>query len=410
MSGSDLRIWLREISVNLIRRALLCSIWLIVLAGPALAGAPCSEAETNRVGDRLGAVRKEFLALPSGERDDTELSPRASRAVETMKARVGELVAATMRCASSQAVPQTIASQLQELVLAADRRAGVDGAAEPLRPSFAVAMRDGPPQTLAITGSLHFACGSDTMLFLFGRDGRRTWNEILRWQSAPYTKISGAFEAFDFALSPPDAQGRWFVAAKSIAPWCSSTWSTIHYAVLRPMAGSIVPKILLNASDPIWWGGEDFGALTVGRGDFDLRFHAGSIDLGIHSRVWIRHFTIVGDRVRRVPPVAVNPRDFVDEWIVSPWPLAAEWSSDKTEALKGLHERLGKIRYFEFESVRRCWDSPDHFQVGIRHDDDQPIYYFQVRGPGRYTMAGVATKPAKACDGDNFLETIGPGR
>lgn len=345
------------------------------------------------------------MALPAGDAIETDLTPRARRAVVLMKARLGELIVASMRCAAVDVVPAAVASGLSAQSLAADRRAGADGTNDQFRPSFAVRAIESP-RVVAITAKIQMACGSDAMLHLFAQDAGGAGKEVLRWQSAAYDTIAGAFEAFDYRLSPTDGQGRWFVVAKSIAPWCSSTWSTIRYAVLRPVPGTTRPKVLLNAEDPIWWGNEDLGTLTVGREEFDLRFHAGSIDLGIHNRVWVRRFSAIGNAVQRIPPVAVNPRDFVDEWIVSPWRLAAQWSSLKTEALRELHERLRKIRYFEFESVRRCWDAPDHYQVGLRRDDGAPVTFFQVRGADSYTMAGAATKPAKACDGENMLETM----
>lgn len=395
--------------MTLLRHALLGFLALVALAGPAAAGGACSQAEIDRASDRLAAARGALLALPAGNDDETDVSPETRRGLAAMKARLGEFVAAHMRCVSGDVLPAAVASALSDQMPASDPPAGTDKAKERYHLSFAVRVGT-DPRVVAVTAKIQMACGSDAMLLLFTQDADGTWKEVLRWQSAAYATIAGAFEAFDYRLSPTDGQGRWFVVAKSIAPWCSSTWSTIRYAVLRPVPGTTRPKVLLNAEDPIWWGNEDLGTLTVGREEFDLRFHAGSIDLGIHNRVWVRRFSVIGNAVQRIPPVAVNPRDFVDEWIVSPWRLAAQWSSLKTEALRELHERLRKIRYFEFESVRRCWDAPDHYQVGLRQDDGEPVYFFQVRGADSYTMAGAATKPAKACDGDNILETIDLGR
>jgi hypothetical protein len=62
-------------------------------------------------------------------------------------------------------------------------------------------------------------------------------------------------------------------------------------------------RALLIASDFMWWGGGDLGTLTAGPAEFDLRFHGASIDLGVHNRLWIRHFRVVGNAFR-----ASNPR------------------------------------------------------------------------------------------------------
>ncbi len=49
-------------------------------------------------------------------------------------------------------------------------------------------------------------CGSDTMLLIFApRDDG--WREVIRWQSAPYQEVSGAFWNFIYVISSPDADG-----------------------------------------------------------------------------------------------------------------------------------------------------------------------------------------------------------
>jgi hypothetical protein len=98
----------------------------------------------------------------------------------------------------------------------------------------------------------------------------------------------------------------------------------------------VIPTVLLQRHDGIWFGNDDYGSLTVNAKDFDVRFHSASIDGGLHNRVWIRHFAISGDTITRVQPVAASPRDFVDEWIVSPWESASGWTS------KTASERLRK--------------------------------------------------------------------
>jgi len=136
----------------------------------------------------------------------------------------------------------------------------------------------------------------------------------------------------------------------------------------------------LYGDDPIWWGGDDIGKLVAGEREFDLRFHASSVDLDIHNRLWIRHFSVIGDEVRRIAPVAVSPRDFVGEWIVSSWREAAGWSSRPTDDLAKLHDRLRRLRHFTFLSARRCSDAADRYQLELQHEDDEPHFFFRVTG------------------------------
>src|SRR5262249_53129883 len=148
-----------------------------------------------------------------------------------------------------------------------------------------------------------------------------------------------------------------YVVTKAVAPWCSSTWSTISYGALRPAAVASAPKVLHQGEDEMYWGGDDVGRIWARSSVFEVRFHGRSMDSGVLDRVWIRRFHVYGDRVVRMQPVAVSPRDFVDEWIVSPWRDASAWSLPQARVrLKTVHEQLNKIRGSDFGSIRRCRD------------------------------------------------------
>jgi hypothetical protein len=167
----------------------------------------------------------------------------------------------------------------------------------------------------------------------------------------------------------------------------------------------------------MWWGSEEFGSLTVDKGAFELRFHSGSIDQGVHNRVWIRRYVVGRDTVRRAQPVAATPRDFVDEWMVSPWTQAGAWSASRAlPRLRQSHaEWVGKRKsaggLLEFESVHRCSDRRDHHQVeigemsGTRLDRTRP-FFFQVLGDRDYTMLQISEGSDKRCQGPDLLDEM----
>lgn len=126
-----------------------------------------------------------------------------------------------------------------------------------------------------------------------------------------YDEVSGAFWSFQHRLSPGNP---WFVVASRVMPWCSSTWSRIQYTILRP--GPHL-KVLLDRSEVMWRGSEDFGAIVADRSSADVRFHGDDIDKGFLTRLFVRHYEVPGDSIKRIQPIAINARDFVDEWIVS---------------------------------------------------------------------------------------------
>jgi hypothetical protein len=201
------------------------------------------------------------------------------------------------------------------------------------------------------------------------------------------------------ALSPRDADGRWHVLVSHVKPWCTSTWSMIDYSVLRPGATPDAPQVLLDASDSIWWGGDDVGRVHADAHGVDLRYHAASIDTGVHNRVHVRHYEFQGERLRRTPPVAESARDFVDEWIVSDWDAATEWTAAKARVgTRPLHAELHDRRYgLSFGRVGVCPDG--RTEVAMDADTEEAPWVFKVAVHGRdYELAGISRKPDARCD------------
>src|SRR6185437_14856484 len=100
------------------------------------------------------------------------------------------------------------------------------------------------PGLITVVARFGIECGDDAMLMIFERRGN-AWVETLRTTGAPYETVAGGWGTFGYGISPRDRDGHWFVVTKNIAPWCSSTWSEIRYAVLRPGADARHPRTLL---------------------------------------------------------------------------------------------------------------------------------------------------------------------
>jgi hypothetical protein len=352
----------------------------------------------------------QLLALTPSDDLDPMLTPPVQQGIARAKAAIAAIVRARLACAGADETSEQLENDLNQAMRTVHAGCGERCAHSAYGdvPEFAVAPAAVQPQLIGIVARMPIECGLDSALFVFEREAG-AWRERLHWQSAPYTDVSGAFEAFDYKISPPDAHGRWYVLVKDVAPWCSSTWSTVRYAVLRPSSSGATP-IVFRGEDEIYWGSEDFGAITANARDFDVRFHAASIDPGVHNRVWIRHFTIDGDTVRRVPPIALTPRDFVDEWIRTPWAQAARWSAPaKRAALARSHRQLRAAwhkHYYEFAAIHACPGRPHRYEVGLTSDDDEPDWFLTIRGDSDFTLIGVARAANPACRGPDLRDTM----
>ncbi|MBV9992791.1 MAG: hypothetical protein JOZ72_16040 [Alphaproteobacteria bacterium] len=318
----------------------------------------------------------------------TDVTPREAAAIAAMKTRLRTYVAATAACGGDD--PKVL-----QTVLAS-------GA-----PKLDFAVRRFAPDLVAIAARFSIQCGNDTMLSVF-----RHGHEVLHAQSAPYKTIAGAWDMFDYALSPPDKTGQWFAVTKTVAPWCSSTWSEIRYAVWRPGRA----EALFKASDFMWWGNEDYGRLTVNANDFTLRFHSSSIDDGRHDREWVRHFAVQGGKVVRVAPFANGAMDFVEEWIQSDWKDARAWTAPAILALvKDVHQVFHAKPFGEFQSVRRCPGGA--LEIEVNPAQTTGSLFFQVTGqatgqatgtPKDFRLTGLANAADPRCAGKNLFDPEKP--
>jgi len=103
------------------------------------------------------------------------------------------------------------------------------------------------PRLVGVTADFSIECGGDTVLLIFAPDNG-SWKEVLRWQKKPYATVAGGTMAFSYGVSLLDEAGQWYVVTHDIAPWCSSTWSSIRYTVLRLAPDPLRPKVLLSNS------------------------------------------------------------------------------------------------------------------------------------------------------------------
>jgi hypothetical protein len=256
-----------------------------------------------------------------------------------------------------------------------------------------------------VVARLGIHCGTDSILMLYGRaPGGGGWRELMVRRARPYSEVRGGWGDLRFAVSPKDRQGRWFVATVSTTPWCTSAWQGMPYELARPGPAPDRPTVFLRGKGVIYLGSDEDLTLRADRFSFELRNDGGSIDPAVHSRRHVRHYDINGDVVRRVQPVAENVRDFVDEWIVSPWAEAKDWSGKDPE-LARLHARLHPDYYpllDEFASIRSCGGGLTQIEIGA---DEGPGWFFFVRGgeQGPWTMERVARRTAGDCVGPDRL-------
>jgi hypothetical protein len=225
-------------NVNIILKTATALVIALFMSQAIMAqGNNCSQAEIERAAAAAKSASQTLLKIPDSDME-TNVSNAMRKSIVLTKKRLDDLVTSYMKCVPPQSPDagkiekdlSDIARKFQETADTGDENASDEEKTE-FESWFNVQITKDARRLVSIEAIIPIPCGSDSMLLVFAPSGE-TWKKVLRWQSQPYDTIGKAFWFFDYAISPPDASGRWFVAAKSVAPWCSSTWSEIRSELL----------------------------------------------------------------------------------------------------------------------------------------------------------------------------------
>lgn len=316
-----------------------------------------------------------------GDDLEPELLPADVAAIAALKVQLASIVEGVATCVGTKADANGFDAAVAKL-----------GLPEPVKLE-ARSFQNG--DRLGVVARFAIPCGEDAMLIVYERRERH-WQPMLRWSAGPYSRIDKAWGSFQYDISA-DADGQWFVASAHVRPWCSSAWSVIDYAVARPGVAADRPRLVLEDQASLWFGGDDVGRLRIEGHEVEWRFRAASLDPGLHNREHVRRYAIDADRATRIAPVADSARDFVDEWIISPWSAARPWSDpERLAALEREHAEFVARRHsaFTFGATRRC--AGDAVEVELRDEDGQ-AQYFRVDGVKAFTLRSIARKADPDC-------------
>ena len=209
---------------------------------------------------------------------------------------------------------------------------------------------------LIVTTGVGISCQYDESAYAYKRvDGR--WKRVWEAERLPEGKVSPqVIDAVHVWQDFKDGheEGPPYVMTLGNYWGCASMWRSVNYRIWR--IGSAGSKLLIDRTEPAYLGqvpivgaiGKNYGEKAV---NVLVEFNGDSIDTGILVRRMVRHFLIDGDRVTRVDPVALSPRDFVDEWMTRPWEESAGWSASAD--LRRWHGKLHSD-FVRAGSARRC--------------------------------------------------------
>jgi hypothetical protein len=279
---------------------------------------------------------------------------------------------------------------------------------------------------LVLKTSVGIRCGYDESAYIYEwRD--KHWRLLLQTEQNQYAEkvydpqhfltieVSPANVAWNEPAAPP------LVLTLGYSPWCWSNLQMLYTRLWRAALANPSAAPLLDSTDEVFLGdAPKIATGSVTQNDVLIEFEGSSVDNGWREHV-LHYIVNQGDRIERVAPVALKPRNFVDEWLTRPWPESSLWkdSGSDISTLAKWHQRLHAENNFgEFErGPLRCKSDPTLWQVGFSFyggDDKKyqlvPPVYFLVRwmAPYRFTMVQIARQKFPHCDApDSMPEDLG---
>ena len=271
---------------------------------------------------------------------------------------------------------------------------------------------------LVLTTDVGVRCGFDESAYIYEWRDKR-WQLLLQTEQDRYGEKEYAPQNFISIQISPAGVG-WnepaphppLVLTLGYSPWCQSNWRMLYTRLWRASPSNSTPDPLIDSSDELYIGGDLVAAASVTQDDVLIQFSGGSFDGDALVRPVVRHYLVHdGDKLERIAPIALDPMDFVDEWLTNKWQDSARWTDSAADAsaLEKWHRALHKDHLFgqPDEQPKRCRADPTLWQVGFAFDEgedknfhaDPPIYYLiRWMAPYRFTLVEIQNQKYPNCD------------
>ena len=265
---------------------------------------------------------------------------------------------------------------------------------------------------LLVTTSVGVRCGYDESLYVYKRGGDHKWALLLQSEQDRYGNDDYAPQNFiSIQVSPAgvglnDPAPPPLVLTLGFSPWCASNWQSLYTRLWRAATTTTTPPALIDAADTLYMGNDVSASARLTERDVLIEFQGRSIDSGVLVRPQVRHYLVrEGDKLERIAPVALNPNDFVDEWLTRPWAEAARWAEPDRQGgtLEQWHTRVSD-KLGEFDGpAKRCRANPALWQVSFDAGDEQaaaPHFLVRWTPPYRFTLVAIRVRPFSDCNQD----------
>jgi hypothetical protein len=254
---------------------------------------------------------------------------------------------------------------------------------------------------VVIESGVSVPCGSDVSVYLyrFAADGRE------RVLGAHGDRKWGS-EFMEALFSAADSAGSRMLYLSWLGVQCGSVWNGLDYRVLRLSRTADHPVAVLSGTHTFVID-EDVN-VKIAPDELLLELTAGAMEAGFR-RTYVLHYRVGADATERMDPVALQPQDFVHEWLQRPW---SEMQSRSVTSVAEWHKRLhADYVSGEYEFAQPCAKRPGVTQIGVEIGSigdrkfPKPLcVYFLVEDKGHYhfRMSDVSFVRQPGCPGQAY--------
>jgi hypothetical protein len=198
------------------------------------------------------------------------------------------------------------------------------------------------PDWLIATTSVSIPYGTDTSLYLFGRE-RDSWKLLLALESNGYSNIREAQGWLEYHVSQGQPGKKPFLITAEVTPSAVSVWQGLRVKVLRPGPSSESPRVL--ASRTLSYRLDEPYYFSVHADGFGLIYPGNAVnpELAGYRGIHYLEYAVDNGRASIVKESAIDPYDVIRRWTKQNWGTASRivYASDRTE-IRRWHDRFAR--------------------------------------------------------------------
>ena len=254
------------------------------------------------------------------------------------------------------------------------------------------------PAALVVRAGVSAGCGNDESVYLYRFSQTRTL--LLRAEGAGKWGSS----VFETLFSGPDEVGSRVFYVSWYDVQCGSNWNRLDYRLFRVSSGEESAVPLFSSTHT--FVPDDGAQVKLTSEELLLEVVAEALEGGFRRTHEMR-YKIKSEGVERIDPVALQPQDFVHEWMIRPWEeMKSRSSEDVVKWHKFLHADLV---FGGYDTVQPCLYRPGFTQVAVElqsladREIPEPLaVYFLIQDKGNYSyeMSEISFYSQDDCPGE----------